>query len=49
MDYKNTKYRFDKIIKTVISRDVHKPIRDGTWSELPQWIKNKHFCINVKI
>ena len=46
--YKNTKYRFDKIIKTVLSRDIHQPIRGGTWIELPKWIKNKLCCINVK-
>ena len=45
---KNTKYRFDKIIKIVLSRDNHQPIRGETWIELPKWIKNKQCCINVK-
>ena len=43
----NSVYRFDRIVHTVLHRDATKPIRGGTWIELPTWIKNKKCCINI--
>lgn len=44
----NTKFRFDKVIRLDINSDKHNPLRGGSYTELPPFIKNKKCCINVK-
>ena len=32
----------------MVSHSKYKPIRGGSWIDLPDWIKNKKACINIK-
>ena len=44
----NTTYRFDRVLRLKINSDKYKPLRGGTYKELPKFIQNKKCCINVK-
>lgn len=45
---KNSKLRFDKVIRVDIQSDKSNPLRGGTWIQLPSFIQSKKACINVK-
>jgi hypothetical protein len=40
--------RFDRVIKLDINSDKNNPLRGGTYVDLPDFIKKKKCCINVK-
>ena len=40
--------RFKKILSVTIHYDRHDPTRAGRHTELPEWIKLKKACINIK-
>ena len=45
---RRSKLRFDRVIRIDIQSDRSNPLHGGTWLGLPNFIKNKRCCINVK-
>ncbi len=45
---KNTKYRFDKVLFIDLQSDKYNPLNVGSYIPLPDWVKLKKCCINVK-
>lgn len=45
--FKNTKYFFDSVIRADLQSDITKPLRGGTYVQLPKFIFAKRCCINV--
>ncbi|MBP1526300.1 MAG: hypothetical protein H9Q67_07405, partial [Spiroplasma ixodetis] len=45
---KNTRYRFDRIVRVDILSDKNNPLRGGNWTQLSSFIISKKCCMNVK-
>ncbi|MBP1526260.1 MAG: hypothetical protein H9Q67_07200, partial [Spiroplasma ixodetis] len=45
---KNTRYRFDRVVRVDILFDQNNPLRGGNWIQLPSFSISKKCCINVK-
>ena len=40
-------YVLEKLNAIIVHHSMFKPLKGGSWIDLPKWIKDKKACINI--